>query len=224
MEALWSLPQSSTLLQIFYNLRNWPLPIRLIKKKKKKNVFLCCPVSLHKYVSSCFMLYIWALRDRHCHFNLHFSAFSTTVHDEASRLYGNINNSNKINMMAIPKAWLEKKLPNCFTCLDLSSFKVNEVKEQSFPHKISQPFLIQVISASSFYCYLSHYSSAQLKNIIEATVIIVINILWPCYSYLKLLKMKWCILREQHVFNWFYCKKIALFQWFPIFFLGFYFY
>lgn len=103
--------------------------------------------------------------------------------------------------MAIPKAWLEKKLPGRFTCLDLCSVKVKKVKEQSFLGKISQPFLTQVISASSFYCYLSHYSSAQLKNIVEATVIIVINILWPCYSYLKLLKMKWCILREQHVFN-----------------------
>lgn len=77
------------------------------------------------------------------------------------------------------------------------------------------------MSASSFYCSLSHYSSAQLKNIVEATVIIVINILWPCYSYFKLLKMKWCILREQHVFNWFHCKKVVLLQWFPVFFLGF---
>lgn len=94
-----------------------------------------------------------------------------------------------------------KKLHDQFTSLDLYSFKVKKMKEQSSLHKISQPFPIQGTSASYFYCYLSHYSSAQLKNIIEATVIIVINILWPCYSYLKLLKMKWCILREQPVFN-----------------------
>lgn len=40
-------------------------------------------------------------------------------------------------MMATPKAWLEKKLPGHFTFLDLYSFKVKEVKEQSFLSKIS---------------------------------------------------------------------------------------
>ena len=78
-------------------------------------------MSLQEAVLSFLTLYIQALRDRDCHFNLYFSVLSSIVHDEASRHYSNINSSNKINMMAIPKAWFEKN------CLDLCSFKVKEV-------------------------------------------------------------------------------------------------
>lgn len=113
-ETFQNLPQSSTFLQILYHWacwkrkkasRNWPLLIRLTKKG---NVSFCCPVSMHESVSSCLTLYIQALRDRDCHFNLYFSVLSTTAHDEASGHYSNINSSNKINMMAIPKVWFEK--------------------------------------------------------------------------------------------------------------------
>lgn len=112
--AFQNLPQSSTFLQILYHWacwkrkkpsRNWPLLIRLTKKE---SVSLCCPLSLHEAVFSCLMLYIQALRGRDCHFNLYFSVLSTIAHDEASRHYSNINSSNKINMMDIPKVWLEK--------------------------------------------------------------------------------------------------------------------
>lgn len=48
-----------------------------------------------------------------------------------------------------------------------------------------------------------------LKGDDKATVIIVINILWVCYSPLKLLNMKWCILKAQHPPNWFCYKKVA---------------
>lgn len=85
--------------------RNWPMLTRLTEKE---NVSLCCPVSLHEAVLSCLTLYIRALGDRDCHFNLYFSVLSTIVHDEASGHYSNINSTNKINTMAIPKAWLEK--------------------------------------------------------------------------------------------------------------------
>lgn len=112
--AFQNLPQSSTFLPVLYHWawkrkkktsRDWPLLIRL---NKKDNVSFCCPVSLHEVVFSFLTVYIQALRDRDCHFNLYFSVLCTTAHDEASRHYSNINSSNKINMMAIPKAWLEK--------------------------------------------------------------------------------------------------------------------
>ena len=48
-----------------------------------------------------------------------------------------------------------------------------------------------------------------VKGDAKATVIIVINILWACYSPLKLLNMKWCILKAQHTPNWFCYKKVA---------------
>lgn len=76
----------------------------LFRPTKKENVSLGCPVSLHEAVFSCLTLYIQVLRDRDCHFNLYFSVLTTIVHDEASGQ----NSSNKINAMAIPKAWLEK--------------------------------------------------------------------------------------------------------------------
>lgn len=66
------------------NSRNLPLLIRLIKKE---NVFSCCPVSLHEAVFSFLTLYIQALRDRDCHFNLYFSMLTTSTHDEGSRHY-----------------------------------------------------------------------------------------------------------------------------------------
>lgn len=86
-------------------LRNWLLLIRLTKKG---NASLCSSVSLHKNVFSRLTLCIHALRDRDCHFNLYFPVLTTIVHDKTLRHYSNINSSNKINTMAVSKAWLEK--------------------------------------------------------------------------------------------------------------------
>lgn len=79
-----------------------------IRLTKRENVSLCCPVYLYEAVFSCLTLYIQALRDRDCHFNVYFSVLNSIVHDEASGHYSNINSSNKINTMVILKAWLEK--------------------------------------------------------------------------------------------------------------------
>lgn len=77
---------------------NPPLTIRLIKK-----MFASVVLSLHEAVFSYLALNIQALGDIECHFNPYFSMLGTTVHDEASRHYSNINSSNKINTMAILK-------------------------------------------------------------------------------------------------------------------------
>lgn len=46
-----------------------------------------------------------------------------------------------------------------------------------------------------------------VKGITQAAVIIVINILWACYSPLKLLSMKWLLFKAQHILHWFWYKK-----------------